>query len=90
MHFFGGIGLVSLFIGFAINTYLLMIRLSGVGIWGRPIMIMGVIFLFVGLQLISIGIIAELLMRIYYESQQKKPFKIRQITVFENLHDKVN
>ena len=81
MHFFGGIGLVSLFIGVAINTYLLMIRLSGVGIWGRPLMIMGVIFLLVGLQLITIGIIAELLMRIYYESQQKRPFKIRGITV---------
>jgi glycosyltransferase involved in cell wall biosynthesis len=87
MHFFGTTGLVVLTAGAAINFYLLVVRLMGYGIWGRPLLILGVIFLLVGFQLITIGIIAELLMRIYYESQQKKPFKIRKITTGEAKGD---
>ncbi len=79
MHLFGVSGLLALFAGVAINIYLLVLKLLGQDIWGKPLLILGVIILMAGLQLITIGIIAELLMRVYYESQQKKPYKIRRI-----------
>ncbi len=80
MHLFGGTGLLALFIGISINIYLLALKLTGQDIWGKPLLILGVIILLAGFQLITIGIIAELLMRIYYESQQKKPYNIRRVT----------
>lgn len=80
MHFFGGIGILALLIGGVINFYLLILKIMGQNIWGKPLLILGVIILITGFQLITIGIIAELLMRVYYESQQKTPYKIRRIT----------
>ncbi|MFW5757611.1 MAG: glycosyltransferase family 2 protein [Bacteroidota bacterium] len=80
MHLFGGWGLFFLIAGAMINFYLLWLKILGQDIWGKPLLILGVIILFAGFQLITIGIIAELLIRIYYESQQKKPYRIRQIS----------
>ena len=80
MHLFGGSGLVFLLGGVMINLYLLYLKILGLDIWGRPLLILGVILLVAGFQLITIGIIAEMLMRIYFESQKKKPYKIRTIS----------
>ena len=81
MHLFAGAGVLSFAIGVMINLYLLVLKLMGHDIWGKPLLILGVIMLVAGIQLITIGIIAELLMRVYYESQQKKPYRIKKITV---------
>jgi hypothetical protein len=51
----------------------------GEDIWGRPMLILGVILLLGGIQLITIGIIAELQTRTYYESQNKKIYNVREI-----------
>lgn len=80
MHLFGGIGLLAILLGGAINFYLLVLKIMGQDIWGKPLLILGVIILLAGFQLITIGIITELLIRVYYESQQKTPYKIRRIT----------
>lgn len=77
MHIFGPVGLVLFFLGFLINIYLLIIKLTGEKIGNRPLLILGVILLLGGLQLILFGIVAEILMRTYYESQHKKAFRIR-------------
>jgi glycosyltransferase involved in cell wall biosynthesis len=79
MHLFGGLGILALILGGAINIYLLILKILGQDIWGKPLLILGVIVLIAGFQLITIGIIAELLIRVYYESQQKTPYKIRRI-----------
>lgn len=79
MHFFGPIGLLLLLAGVAINIYLGIAKLAGMEIGNRPLLILGVIFLLGGLQLILFGILAEVLMRIYYESQNKRTYRIRAV-----------
>lgn len=83
IHLFGNFGLFFLFIGILINGYLLALKLMGQDIWGRPILILGVLMLFIGIQFFSVGIIADLLMRTYYESQKKRPYRIRKVHVSE-------
>ncbi|MEJ2004046.1 MAG: glycosyltransferase family 2 protein [Cyclobacteriaceae bacterium] len=79
IHLFGPAGLISIGIGSAIYIYLLIVKLMGQDIWGRPILILGAILLIGGIQLLTFGIITELIMRTYYESQRKTTYKIRHI-----------
>ncbi len=79
IHLFGGFGLLSLLVGVVINLYLLVIKILGEDIWGRPIMIVGFIMLLGGIQLITTGIIAEIIVRTYFESQNKKTYTIKSI-----------
>ena len=79
IHLFGGLGLLSFFLGALINVYLLTIKLLGEDIWGRPILILGFILILGGIQLITTGIIAELIVRTYFESQDKKTYRIKAI-----------
>ena len=51
----------------------------GHDIWGKPLLILGLIFLLGGIQLITIGIIAEISVRTYFESQGKKTYKVRNV-----------
>jgi len=50
----------------------------GHSIGGRPLLIISVFFILFGLQMITTGIISEILLRIYYESQNKRPYVIRR------------
>lgn len=79
MHLFGTIGFISFGIGLLINFYLLILKILGHDIWGKPILILGLIFLLGGIQLITIGILAEIAVRTYFESQQKKTYNVRQV-----------
>lgn len=82
MHLFGGIGVLFFLIGSAINTYFLVEKIMGHDIWGKPMLLLGILLLIAGIQLITVGIMSELLMRTYYESQQKRPYKIRKVHTF--------
>ena len=79
MHIFGGIGIVTLGIGIIINLYMLILKITGHDIWGKPLLLLGILLVMGGIQFITTGIIAELLMRTYFESQQKRPYRIKQI-----------
>ena len=79
MHFFGGLGIITLGIGVLINLYLFILKLLGHDIWGKPLLLLGILLVMGGIQFITIGIIAELQMRTYFESQQKKPYRIKRI-----------
>lgn len=79
MHLFGTLGFFATGLGVLINIYLLILKILGQDIWGKPMLILGVILLLGGIQFITIGIILEFLMRTYYESQQKKPYKVRKV-----------
>ncbi len=81
MHLFGGVGFLMLFIGILIDLYLFVIKIFGASIGGRPLLILGVLLVIAGIQLISTGFLADLLMRTYYESQHKKPYIIKEIFV---------
>jgi glycosyltransferase involved in cell wall biosynthesis len=84
MHLFGTWGIFITAIGILINLYLLVLKILGNDIWGKPLLLVGVLFIVAGFQLITIGIVAELLMRIYYEAQDKTPYKIKRIIKGEN------
>ncbi|MGM0550193.1 MAG: glycosyltransferase family 2 protein [Bacteroidota bacterium] len=81
MHLFGNTGVLLFMIGILINIYLLALKIMGQDIWGKPLLILGVIMLLAGIQLITVGLMAEMQMRTYYESQEKKPYKIRRVTI---------
>ncbi len=79
MHLFGGWGVLSMGAGSLIFLYLLVEKIAGHDIWGRPLLILGLVLFMAGLQLIALGILAELQVRTYYESQDKKPYRIRRV-----------
>jgi glycosyltransferase involved in cell wall biosynthesis len=79
MHLFGTIGFISLGLGVIINLYLLVWKILGHDIWNRPLLILGLILLLGGIQLITIGILAEINIRTYYESQNKKTYTVRKV-----------
>jgi glycosyltransferase involved in cell wall biosynthesis len=79
MHLFAQAGLALFGLGVLINVYLLVLKIMGQDVWGRPILILGAILVLGGIQLITVGLIVEVLMRTYYESQDKRPYRIRNI-----------
>ncbi len=79
MHLFGTIGFISFGLGVAINIYLLILKIMGQDIWGKPLLILGLILLLGGIQFITIGIIADINTRTYFESQNKKTYTIRKV-----------
>lgn len=79
MHLFGGWGVLLSGIGALIMFYLLGEKIAGHDIWGRPILILGTIFIVTGMQLIVLGILSEMQVRTYYESQGKKVYRVRKI-----------
>ena len=67
-HFFGGLGSIVTSIGFLILTYLAFLKLSGESIGNRPLMLLGFFAVVSGLQLLTTGVVAEILMRTYYDA----------------------
>jgi len=82
IHLFGILGFLMILLGFFVNMYLLVIKLGfGEDIGNRPLLTFGVMFILAGIQLFTIGIVMELLIRTYYESQKKRPYRIKKITI---------
>ena len=79
MHLFGTMGFISLGLGILINTYLLILKIMGQDIWGKPLLILGLIFLLGGIQLITFGILAEINVRTYFEGTNRKTYQVRRI-----------
>lgn len=84
IHLFGIFGVLLAFIGGGINVYLLFVKyFLGQDIGQRPLLIFGLMFILAGIQLFTIGIVMELLIRTYYESQNKRPYRIKNIFTSE-------
>lgn len=79
MHLFGTLGFISFGIGALINLYLLVLKIMGHDIWGKPLLILGLIFLLGGIQLITLGILAEINVRTYFEGTHRKTYQVRHI-----------
>jgi glycosyltransferase involved in cell wall biosynthesis len=60
LHLFGGVGLLMGALGFVILLYLSVLWLSGEGIGHRPLLTLGVLLIVVGIQLVSLGLLSEL------------------------------
>lgn len=68
LHLFGGAGLLLAFVGLCVLGYLTVLKLTGEAIGTRPLLTLGVLLLVVGIQLLSLGLISELITRDSVES----------------------
>ena len=82
LHFFGPIGLLSTTVGLLINVWLIIEKL----VWGSdlfdkhgPLLLLGAVLILAGVQLVSSGLIGEMLSRTYFESQGKPIYSIEKI-----------
>lgn len=77
MRVFGTAGFVCTGLGLAISLYLTGLKLlAHENIGQRPLLFLGILLIIVGFQLIMLGLISELLVRIYYESQNKTVYHL--------------
>ncbi len=80
LQMFGGAGLTMGGVGTLICVYLAYQRLFGnESIANRPLLLLGVVLVLMGLNLVSTGLVAEMLSRTYHESQDKPIYVIREI-----------
>jgi len=80
IQFFGPVGMVSGFLGFLISLYLSIDKLFfGRDIGGRPLLLLGALLIIVGIQLIGMGLLGEMLVRVYHESQRKPIYVIKKV-----------
>lgn len=98
MHLLGGIGIVSSGLGAFFGAYLAFIKLWGgitggmegfraVRIGDRPLLMLAVLLMFIGIQFLVMGLLAELIVRTYYESQGKPVYHVRQIVNHAETQD---
>jgi len=79
IHIFGLGGLVSLLIGGALLLYLAVVRLAlGQDIGNRPLVLLAILLTVLGVQLITSGLLAELVTRTYFEAQGKPIYTVRE------------
>lgn len=89
-HFFGGIGLALGGSGTLILAYLAGLKAAGESVGTRPLLALGVLLALAGLQLLTTGVLAELLMRVYYDGGHARPYRVRgavQPQAGEGWHD---
>ncbi len=80
LQIFGLVGVILGGLGAVIMAYLGFVRLfMHQGIADRPLLLLGIVLVFAGLQLLTMGLLAELQARTYHESQGKPTYAIREI-----------
>src|SRR5581483_6894809 len=82
MHFFGRLGLVALFSGSAILVLLGLDKfVRGHAIAGEhaPLLLLGALLVLTGLVMFSTGLLGEVLMRTYFESQGRRIYAVREV-----------
>lgn len=80
LQFFGPIGLLSGTLGFLISLYLSLEKIFlDTDIGGRPLLLLGVLMIIVGIQFIGMGLLGEMMVRVYHETQKKPIYFIRKI-----------
>lgn len=80
MRIFGKLGLLSIFLGVFFGLATISMKLvTDVDMTGNPFLYLTIFLIFVGLQFISMGLLGEINIRTYAESQKKKIYKIEKI-----------
>ncbi|MBS1127493.1 MAG: undecaprenyl-phosphate 4-deoxy-4-formamido-L-arabinose transferase [Nitrospirae bacterium] len=80
LQFFGPIGIFSGALGFFISLYLSIDKiLSGKDIGGRPLLLLGALLIIVGIQFIGMGLLGEMMVRVYHETQKKPIYVIKKV-----------
>ncbi|MGH7797419.1 MAG: glycosyltransferase family 2 protein [Candidatus Binatia bacterium] len=80
LHMFGFLGLLCTISGAAITTYLGLNRIVfGESLTNRPMLLLGILLVVVGVQFVTMGLLGEMMVRIYHETQQKPIYWVREI-----------
>jgi glycosyltransferase involved in cell wall biosynthesis len=91
LQVFGGAGLLMILTGLGTGSYLTYAKfVQNQAISGRPLLFFTLLMIFLGFQSISLGLLAEMLSRIYHEGFDKNEYAIRQLIGFadENIDDR--
>jgi hypothetical protein len=75
-HFFGGIGMVFSAVGSLILAYLGVLKLFGEQVGGRPLLWLGFFALLAGVQMLTTGVLAEILMRSYFDQSGARSYHV--------------
>jgi hypothetical protein len=78
LHAFGGVGLWMAVPGMGLLGYLTVLKLLGENIGGRPLLLLGVMLTLMGVQLVAIGLLGEILIRIYHEPEGRAQYRLRE------------
>ena len=80
LHIFGLLGFIMGLLGIAVCGWLAYLRLFGYeSIGNRPLLLFGILLIFTGVQLVTLGLLAEMQARTYHESQNKPIYVIREV-----------
>jgi len=80
LHVFGTIGFVSFTIGILLACILVIQRqFYDISLANRPLLLLTVLLIFMGIQFVTLGLLAELIVRTYHESQHKPIYYVREI-----------
>lgn len=80
LHVFGGFGMLTAGLGVLMGLYLTFVKLIlGQDIGSRPLLILSVLLVIVGVQFIGMGLLGELVVRTYYEAQDKPIYVVREV-----------
>lgn len=77
LHAFGYAGIWSFGLGFLAAAYLTVLKLMGESIGGRPLLMLSVMLMIMGVQLLGMGLLGELLVRIYHEPKGRAIYTVR-------------
>jgi len=80
IQIFGFLGALSLFIGLILSAYLTTIKLAfNQPLRDRPLLLLAILLIIFGVQLITMGLLGELVIRNYYESQNKPTYMVKEV-----------
>lgn len=80
IHVFGTLGFASAALGVVIGMYLSFLKIfMGESIGNRPLLLLAVLLVVIGVQLVTMGLLGEMITRTYYESQHKTIYVVREI-----------
>ena len=80
IHVFGTLGFASAALGILVGMYLSFIKIFlGESIGNRPLLLLALLLVVIGVQLVTMGLLGEMITRTYYESQNKTIYVVREI-----------
>lgn len=80
MQVFGLAGIISGVLGFLVCAWLVLEKIFlDADIGNRPLLLLGILLIMVGVQLLSLGLVADVVSRTYHESQAKPPYYVRTV-----------
>ncbi len=80
IQIFGLMGMLCLTVGTGLGVYLTVLKLFlGQDIGDRPLLLLSVLLVVLGVQMITMGLLGEIIVRVYHEAQDKPIYAIREI-----------